>query len=215
MSLYHINKKRIEDAITDFESDVDFELVPVITPKSSFNDHVRWIVAILLFLCLMTVIDFCRAQGWGGTGWDSGFGYYLAAALISLLGARYLSRFDSVNRWFISKAERHRQCYEKAQRIFFLKHLNELKRHNSIVLFISIMERKIIVLPDPQLHWDGLQNVQTQLVSLVQGEFKKGQYEEGFLKGIQFLKQELRLRFPQDLEKKQNEIPNKLIWWND
>lgn len=210
MSIYKINVQKIEEAITQFESEVDFELVPVITPRSSFNEHVAWMLSILVFLLVVVAVEITFS-----TRWDSPFMYLTIGFILSFALGHWLSKFDVLNRWLISKKERNRQCFEKAQRIFFLKHLHELKKPNSLILFISVMEKKIIILPDPRLKMDGLQDLQKNLLKVVQEEFKQSHYEDGFLKAILFLKTQLRPSFPQNDQKKLNEIPNKLIWWAD
>ncbi len=204
-----INSRKIEEAITDFEQTVDFELVPVISEKSSFTEHVAWMISIILLLLFVATIDLFFQDSW-----DEKTIYYMAAPFIAILFGSILDQFYLVERLFISKKERSRQVHEKAQRIFFLKHLNELKNHNSMILFISIMERKIVILPDPRLKLTGLDDLQNQMLKLIQSEFKKGHYEEGFLKAIAFLKAELTQKFPKNKQNSENLVPNKLIWWD-
>jgi uncharacterized membrane protein len=208
MKLHKINADQIEQAITEFESVVDFELVPVITEKSSYTEHIGRMIALILFIFSVISIDYFFQDSW-----DSKTPYYFSAVLVSLILSVWLDKIYFINRIFISKAERSRQSHEKAQRIFFLKHLNELQRHNSLVLFISIMERKIIILPDPRLKMQGLAEMQNKLIGLLQAEFKKGEFEAGFLKAISFLKAELAPHFPKNKQNTDNEVPNKLIWW--
>jgi uncharacterized membrane protein len=126
-----------------------------------------------------------------------------------------LDRTDWFDRFFISRPERHRQAFEKAQRIFFLNNLHQLKSANSMVLFISVMERKIIILPDPRLKLPGLDLLQQNLINVISAEFRKGNYEDGFLKAIRFLQTELSSQFPKNKQKSENQVANKLIWWND
>ena len=119
------------------------------------------------------------------------------------------------NDFVISNKERSRQVFEKAQRIFYLKNLNQLKRQNSLVLFISVMERKIVILPDPRMNFAGLKELQDKVLKLIQTEFGKGEYEQGFLKAIAFLKTELKSQFPKPVHASADEFSNKLIWMND
>jgi uncharacterized membrane protein len=197
---FKIETQSIELAITEFEKNVDFELVPVVTPKSSFTEHIGWMISLILLLMFLATIDLFFQDSWAAKT-----NYYIAAPFLAV----------AVDRFFISKRERARQVFEKAQRIFFLKHLHELKRNNSIILFISIMERQIVILPDPRLKLEGLDVIQKTMLQLIQNEFKKGHFEAGFLKAIGYLQAELVTKFPKNKQISENEVPNKLIWWND
>ncbi len=210
MKLKNINSTRIEQAIADFEKEVDFELVPVIAEKSSYVEHIGWLISLVLILLFLATIDLLFQDSWA-----SKTAYYVAIPFVAILLGLFLGRSHRISRCFISPAERSRQVHEKAERIFFLKHLNELKKHNSIVIFISVMERKIVVLPDPRMKLPGLAEIQQKLINLIQAEFKKGEFEAGFLKAIAFLKKEMHNTFPQKDSLPVNQVSNKLIWWKD
>lgn len=203
-----MNEKKIEQAIADFENAVDFELVPVISERSSYVEHITWLLALVLAVVFITFIDYFLQNSW-----TSKAGLYVAASLLAAVVGRLIDKSDVVDRFFISKRERHRQVYEKAQRIFFLKRMNETKSHHALLLFVSLMERQIVILPDPQMKIDGLTEIQEKLLAIVQSGFAKKQYEQGFLDAIQYLKGEFAGRFPQTNKNHQNQLSNKLIWW--
>lgn len=211
--MHHIKKmntEKIEQAIADFEKEVDFELVPVITEKSSFVEHIGWMISLLLLLLFVLTIDYFFQDSWASKTW-----YYVAAPFVAVLAGHLLDKSDLVDRFFISRAERTRQVYEKAQRVFFLKNLHDLKTQNSLVLFVSIMERKIVILPDPRLNFEGLQELQQKLLALIQKDFGTRRFEAGFLNAIALLKAELKSRFPRAEDSSENLVCNKLIWWRD
>ncbi len=210
MDIKKINSAKIESAITDFENNVDFELVPVIAEKSSYVEHIGWMISLILIIFFIGTIDLFFQNSWASKTW-----YYVAAPFVAVIIGIALDKSDWIDRFFISQRERTRQVHEKAQRVFFLKHLHELKKHNSLVLFISLMERKIVILPDPRMKLAGVSELQQKLITLIQTEFKKGRYEEGFLKAIAFLKSELAPHFPKKDKTTTNEVANKLIWWKD
>lgn len=206
-SIRNIDTKRIEAAIADFEKEVDFELVPVIAQSSSYTEHIGWMISLILILLCLALIDLSFSNSWASKNW-----YYIATPFVSVILGHLLDKSDLVDRFFISNKARARQVFQRAQRIFYLKNLNELKRQNSLVLFISVMERKIVILPDPRIKFAGLNELQGKLLNLIQVEFKKGEFEQGFLKAIAFLQKELKVHFPKGLSATTNEFPNKLIW---
>lgn len=212
MSIKKIDDKKIADAISDFESSVDFEFVPVISEKSSYVEHIQWIISLMLLLLFIGCIDSIFYDSWGNKNY-----YYMGAPILAIILGTLLDKSDIVDRFFISKRERQRQVQEKAQRIFFLQKLNDVKTHNSLLLFISIMERKIVLLPDPQiqkLSTDQLKKLSENALQILQKHFKSHKYEDGLLETIKMLKNELQPHFPRHANS-DNEIANKLIWWND
>ncbi|MBC7742570.1 MAG: hypothetical protein H7061_10245 [Bdellovibrionaceae bacterium] len=204
-----INSEKIEKAIADFEAKVDFELVPVITERSSYSEHIGWMISLIILVIFLETIELFFQDSWASTTI-----YYVVAPLVATILGHLLDRSDLVDRFFISKRERQRQTFEKAQRIFFLKQLHATKKNNSLMLFISVMERRIVILPDPRLKLAGLEALQTKLIEIIGVEFKKGQFEDGFLKAIAFLETELAGNFPKS-GSNANQYSNKLIWWND
>lgn len=210
MNIRKINSEKIELAIADFEKEVDFELVPVITDKSSFTEHIGWMISLLLLLLFLLSIDFFFQDSWA-----SKTGYYMAAPFVAVVLGHLLDKSDIVDRFFISKPERARQAFEKAQRIFFLKQLHEIKTQNSLLLFISVMERQIVILADPRMKFEGAHELQKQLLGVLQKDFGQKQFERGFLNAISFLKNELKVKFPRSKTALDNLVPNKLVWWKD
>jgi len=210
MSIRKIDAQKIEQAISDFEREVDFELVPVITDKSSFTEHIGWMISLLLLLLFLLSIDFFFQDSWASKNW-----YYGLAPFVAVIVGHLLDKSDGVDRFFFSKPERARQSYEKAQRVFFLKRLHEVKAKNSLILFVSVMERQIVILPDPRMNYEGVHQLQQQLLQLLQRDFGQKQFERGFLNAISFLKSELKAKFPRRSSDTENLVPNKLIWWKD
>lgn len=209
-SIKKMKSENIEKAIADFESKVDFELVPVITESSSYREHVSWIITLILTIILIATVELIFWDSWA-----SKTIYYILIPIISIMLGRLFSEIQMFACLFISKKEQKRQVFEKCQRIFFLKNLNLLKNNNSIVLFVSIFERQILILPDPQLKIHNLDLIQNNMLKLLQDDFKQGQFEAGFLKAIQYLQQELIAYFPKNKQNSENLVANKLIWWSE
>lgn len=209
MSFKKMDFKKIEGAIDQFESEVDFELVPVITHRSSYSEHIPWIMSLLFIIVFIGLTDYFFQDSWASRNI-----YYILTPIISVFLGILLDKTDWLDRFFISNKERERQVLEKAQRVFFLSRLDQMKSHQALLLFVSIMEKKIVILPDPKMKFENIDQLQSQLLKVVQTAFKKGQYEQGFLDAIAFLKSELKAKFPQTNKTVDNQFSNKLIWWD-
>ncbi len=215
----HISTHKIEAAIADFESAIDFEFIPVISKKSSYVQHVSWVVSLLILLIFFALVEYVFANHLHDS-WMSPLPFYIAGPFLAVICGAILEKFHVINRFFITKNERNRQVQERAERIFFKKQLHELESQNALLLFISVMERQIVLFHDPRMKFDKMQQINHELLKILQESFKNQDFEEGLLKAIAHLKISLAPHFSYGKEgrshkKDQNFVPNKLIWWND
>lgn len=214
-----INSKKIEDAIADFESHLDFEFIPVIAQKSSYVEHISWVLSLLFMIIFMGLIDYVFANVLHDS-YMSSTGFYVAAPFVAVLFGFLLDKSDWVDRFFISKAERVRQVQEKAERIFYRHQLHELKSQNALLLYISLMERQIVLFHDPRIKYEKMLQIDQDLLKILQESFKHKDFENGILKAIAHLKSALAPHFAygqegRNAKKLENTLPNKLIWWDE
>lgn len=214
MKIKRIDTARIEQAIEDFERVVDFEFIPVIAKKSSYVEHISWVLSLLFMVFFIGLIDVVFAT-WLQDSWMSRTPFYVAAPFVAFALGVLLDKSDWVDRFFITRAERRRQVHEKAELVFYRQRLNELKSKNALLLYISVMERQLVVFHDPHLDSAKMQEVDEELIRVLQGHFRRQDFEEGLIQSIGHLKAALGPHFPKKAADSPNVVPNKLIWWND
>jgi uncharacterized membrane protein len=205
----HIDSKLISEAIEKFESEIDFEFIPVIAGKSSYVDHVKWMISLFLLLLFVGLIDYFFQDSYA-----SKVPYFIAAPILAIILGALLDKSDWVDRFFISKPERQRQAFHMAERIFFKKKLHESKSHNALLLFISVLEREIVLLPDPRSNITNIQQISDQLLQTLQKAFKKNQYQQGLIDALDLLRSNLIEKHKKTSETP-NQFSNTLIWWKD
>ena len=208
-----INTSRIEEAVADFEKALDFEFIPVISEKSSYVGHITWILSLLFVILFFGLIDLLFLTVFHDS-WISREPFYVMIPFVAFVIGWLLDKSDVVDRFFIPKSERVRQVQEKAELIFFRKRMHELKSHNALMLYISVMERQIVLFPDPSMKFEKIKEINEQLIAVLQQSFKDSNYEEGIIQAIGFLKKSLMPHFSKGQETGNN-FPNKLIWWQD
>ena len=98
--------------------------------------------------------------------------------------------------------------------------LHELKSQNALLLYISVMERQIVLFHDPRMKFEKMRQIDQELLKILQESFKNKDFEAGLLKAIAHLKISLYPHFSygeegRNAQKSENFVPNKLIWWND
>ena len=214
-----INTQKIEEAIADFESAVDFEFIPVIAKKSSYVEHIGWVLSLLFLILFMGITEYIFATHLQDS-YMSPLPFYIAGPFLAVLCGALLDKSDWVDRFFITKSERIRQVQEKAERIFYKHQLHELKSQNALLLYISVMERQIVLFHDPRMKFEKMRQIDQELLKILQESFKNKDFEAGLLKAIAHLKISLYPHFSygeegRNAQKSENFVPNKLIWWND
>lgn len=214
IKLKQINADKIEQAVADLEGSVDFELVPVIADKSSYVAHIPWLISLLLMVFFIGLID------WVFTGilhdsWMTKTPFYVAIPFLSIFFGVLLDKSDRIDRFFIPLEERRRQCLEKAELYFYRQRWHELKSKNALMLYISVMERQIVLFHDPRMQSAEIPRLEAEVLAILQASFKKHDFESGLLKAIEHLKQGLEPHYARSGAEPQNVVPNKLIWLRD
>lgn len=214
-----INTAKIEEAIADFESHLDFEFIPVIAAKSSYVEHIGWVLSLMFLILFMGLTDYVFATVLHDS-YMSPVPFYIAGPFLAVLCGAMLDKSDWVDRFFITKPERARQVQEKAERIFYKHQLHELKSQNALLLYISVMERQIVLFHDPRIKFEKMHQIDQELLKILQDSFKNKDFEAGILSAIAHLKSSLAPHFSygkqgRNDKKNENSVPNKLIWWNE
>lgn len=211
MKIHEIDSNKIEQAIENFEKQVHFEFIPVIAKKSSYVEHISWVLSLLFLVFFIGMIDWIFST-YLHDSWMSKTPFYIAAPFISFLLGVILDKSDYVDRFFITKSERARQVQEKAEIVF---HRHGFHKHsNALMLYISVMERQIVLFHDSRIEFKDIKALNEELLQILQLSFKKCDFEEGLLKSIEHLKTRLVPHFAKS-EPSENIVANKLIWLID
>lgn len=214
VKLKDINAQKIEQAIAELEKAVEFELIPVIADKSSYVAHIAWMISLLLMVFFIGLIDWVFAALLHDS-WMTKTPFYVAIPFLSIALGVLLDKSDRIDRFFIPLAERRRQCLEKAELFFYQQRWHELKSQNALMLYISVMERQIVLFHDPRMQFADMPRLEAEVLAILQASFKKNDFEKGLLEAIQHLKAGLSAQFGRSGAEPQNNVANKLIWLRD
>lgn len=215
MGKLKIDATKIEAAIADFEKSVDFELVPVIAHSSTPTLHVPFVISALLMIFVFFGFEAYYFSQWHD--WEASTIIHWLATLfaITLVIGFVCARFDVVRRLMTPAKYRHQFAQLEAEQVFLKKRLFETKAHQGLLLFISLMEHRIVVLPDFRSNFSGSKKLSEDVLKILQDDFKSGSYEKGLLEAIDYLKKTLSVQFPKKQGDTENQLPNKLIFWNE
>lgn len=217
MKLNNIELKNIENEIEKFENEIDFEFVPVVADQSASTEHVPWMITLIMMILFLSFENLIL-KVFFSISWYDQSAYLICAWALAIILSSFLSRFDFVQRLFISKFQKQRQTKMKAEHIFYKKRLDEVKSQNALLIYISVMERQIVILPDSRIKLENINQISNDSVKILQTAFKNKKYESGLIEVIHYLKKQFETDFVRSKfegQKQENLVSNKLIWWKD
>jgi putative membrane protein len=165
----------IEAAVRDAERCTSGEIVPLLAERSDDYAEVRFVAAFLLAvgagaLWLALVPDHLR--------WllPTQFGVFALAAWLA--GRRALLRWLAPHAWLAERVHR------AAELAFHQLGMVETRDRTGILIYVSLLERRVVVLADRGIHarvadgtWDGV------VARVVEG-IRRGEADEGLVAGI-------------------------------
>ena len=102
----------------------------------------------------------------------------------------------------------------RAKQAFYEYRISHTKGGTGVLIFISLFERMVVILGDRAISSKFKEEDFEEVKSTILSEFRKGNYTEGLVKGIERLGEKLAEHFPIQ-EGDENELPNQLeiILW--
>lgn len=198
--------EKISEAVKRAEHKTSGEIVPMIVHRSSVIGHVPLMFS-LVFLVLILVFEIPQLDVFEELN-----AYWLLffVGIGSFTLGQVLSRSLWMQRMFVPVKDQHIQVQERALIEFYQQGIGKTAEKTGILLFISVMERKAVVLADegiarrlPQESWQHI------CASLVEG-IKCEQTCEAMVSAIHKSGELLAQHFPARAENK-DELSNQLI----
>jgi len=204
--------QRLEKAVVQAESATSAEVVPVIAKQSSTTGHVFPLAFFILASVVFSIPkDFLfYKEGWYQLGWF--YDYLYVFEFVLVLGVSWtLSQTAWLRRLLTSSLDLGLQVDWRAEIEFSERILNKTENHTGVLLYVSLMERRAVLLADasvknlcPEETWS--QTLQSLLVNLRQKGLTEA-LEETLLDIGKILSEKLPLE-----KNDQNEISDRLIW---
>lgn len=214
----YLTEKQIADiskAVGQAELGTSGDIVPMVIRRSSAVRHVPVILG-LSFALVFFGVEVLGFNGWymrdffpflmGHWAYQVGF-----LALLMLI-AWGLSHLHPVQRILTSDEDEKEQVWRRAQLEFFLHRLNRTHKKTAVLIFISIMERRAVILADegiakilPPNTWEEVLKPLTELL-------RDGEWSAGFQDSIRRSGELLKTHFPEPAGiTHASEISNNLI----
>jgi putative membrane protein len=198
--------KKITSAVIKAEQNTSGEIVPMIVGRSSTIGHLPTYIAFVLFsIFLVTLIE------WPPQWMDRWFGLpligiFILCWVIGLL----LSQVTFVQRWLIPNNDEETQVWNRARSEWAFNHMQKTQLRTGILLFVSVMERKAVILADEGIAKHYPESTWKEVINLLSAHLKKGEWVDGFEKSIQRCGEILSAHLPASASNV-NEISDRII----
>ena len=197
---------RIQNAITRAEATTRGEIVPMIVHRSSHVGHAPYLLAALGSIVALVIAIGLMAMHFS---WWHDFILLVAAAMGFIVGL-IVARLDVGQRFAIPFEDRLHQVERRAELEFYEAGLNKTAGQTGVLLFVSIMERRAVVLADQGISSKLPVEVWTDVVEDMTNGIRQGDMASGMIQGIQRCGDILSRHFPPVADDK-NELMNRLI----
>lgn len=196
------DKERIKEAIKKVELKTSGEIVPVILRQSDLYPAAHFrsalIVGILFSLLCYYFYDFVDPIA------------LILAQIPGVIVGYLLAHIPFVKRMLITKSEIEEEVYQRSLEIFYKHNVSMTRDRTGIIIFISVLERKVEVLADCGINEVVSENYWNELVSNLSRRIARGEMIDGVIESIDTCGHNLIESFPIK-EDDTNEICDELI----
>jgi putative membrane protein len=186
------------------------EIVPMVVPVSARYRDVSYLAGLILALVVLAVLSV--DHGWGRWQWTGRHPGWMIVWVLAAYGlGNFIGRFPPIIRLLTSDERMAMKVRLRAERAFYEEGLHKTKEGTGILIFLSLLERRVEILADqaidarvPPGTWDML------VRDLVQG-IRTDRQTEAFCDVIRRCGDLLAIHFPTHGGDNPNELPDELI----
>ncbi|MEO5955639.1 MAG: TPM domain-containing protein [Nitrospiraceae bacterium] len=203
--------ERIRRAVQQAESVTKGEIVPMIVPASALYREASYRTGFMLALLMLALLLTIEIY-WLPWGWHAGNAGWLLLAVVASYGlGQWIGRIPIVIRLVTSRERLAHKVTLRAEQAFYKHGLHNTKDRTGILIFVSLLERRVHVLADKGLNgrvpsgtWDGL-------VSGITDGIRMGQATDAICEAIEKCGILLGQVSPAGSGDNPNELPDTLI----
>ena len=205
MIISNKDKLLIKKLIEDSEKRTQSEIVPMITHHSDVYPAAHFRAAIIMSFLFSLALYFSPFNIINPI-------YFLWIQIPGLYLGYYLGHFSFVKKRLISQDEKNNEVNQRAYEAFFHHNLHVTKYHTGVLIFISVMEKKIKIITDVGITKKVDQKIWDDIVFQFTQKLKEENLMTGLSECIGAVTNVLENYFPTVVnEEKSNELNNELI----
>ena len=199
--------KKVSDAVTQAERMTTGEIVPVIVRHSDPYPGARWRIAVTFsLLCAFAMYWLLPLHDpiW-----------YLAVQLPTLGLGYALGGWGAFLRLVASPASIQTEVHQRAVQAFHASQLSATREHTGILIFVSCMERRVVILADTGIHEKVTQATWDRVVDRMILRIQAQTLTEALIGAVEECGQILGEKFPAREGDNPNELPDFVRVEND
>lgn len=198
--------QKISDAVSRAEEKTDGEIVPVIVQRSSTVGHVP-LTLTLLILLMLVIVELPYAD----LLWVKPWVYAWPVLIVVIYYLSFaLAKLSWVQKIAVPERDEVEQVHQRAHLEFYLNKVNKTKDRTGILIFVSVMEKKAVILADEGISSKLPPEIWNEVLGKLGEQLGKGNWGFGFTEAIESCGHHLKTHFPQTEETK-NQLKNQLV----
>lgn len=198
-------KAEIKELIAQSEQKTHSELVPMIVSTSDNYPAAHFRAAIIVSFLFSLALYFSPLSIINPI-------YFLWIQIPGLFLGYCLGHLHFIQRLLITEVEVEHEVRQRAYEAFYEHNLHMTERHNGVLIFISLMERKIKIVTDSAVKQKIDQKIWDEIIFAFTDKVRKESLVEALKSSIEAASHVLETYFPNDPKiKKNDELKNDLI----
>lgn len=180
------SQEKISNAVTEAEKKIHAEIVPVFMTSSDDYTEAKLRGAILgATLTSIAIIVYDHLMGWYQLFLlENDWLFVSTIALGGVLGYLLFSYVTPLKRLLVSRQKMNQASYAMAERVFGEYKLFETKSRNGILIFISLFEHKVEILPDIGISKVVQKDEWTKVIDGMKPSLRAKNFDQAFIDSI-------------------------------
>jgi putative membrane protein len=196
---------KIRQLIDEVENKTHSELVPMIVSSSDNYPAAHFRAAIIVSFLFSLALYFSPLSIINPI-------YFLWIQVPGLFLGYCLGQIPFIQRILITKVEIDHEVRQRAYEAFYQHNLHMTEKHNGVLIFISLLERRILIITDSAVKEKIDQKIWDEIIYDFTDKIRQGNLTEALKGSIEAASNVLQKYFPNDSKnKKINELKNDLI----
>lgn len=198
------DREEIKKLIAEAEAKSQSELVPMIVNVSDNYPAAHWRAAIIVSFLFSLGLYFSPFAIINPI-------YFLWIQIPGLFVGYWMGNIPAVTRLLITKEEIEFEVTQRAIEAFYEHNLHVTEKHNGVLIFISLLERKIKIITDVGVKKKIEQKVWDEIIYDFTENMGRGDFVGALKKTIAAASDVLENYFPASERTKKNELRNDII----
>jgi len=197
------DQEKIAQAIGTAEAKTNGEILPVLVQESDRYPGARWRFAFGFAVSLSFVEILLNLVPLAPL-------YHLMLFILFLALGHALVRIAFFKQRALSQKEVDEECFQRALEMFHQHKVGHTRDRTGILIFVSLLEHRVIVLADRSINEKMSQDTWKEIVDPFLQKIRQGQLVEGYIKAIETCGNILSEHFPKT-PSNADELPNQII----